>query len=459
MSQVYKTCPICGATAHHNAVICPTCGTTLTDVNVVTNEPQAKKGSSSAARYDYRYGETDLYEGSLRRRGEMFIFGGMMALAAVICIGAVVLLALRFLGADILPTTAQTTDTPTPVATIGGVSVDFVTRTALPIQTNTARPLPSLITVTPAPPTAPPTSTPAPCIRQVAAGDSLLGLALSCGHRDLDVIDLIVATNQLSAPEAIQVGQELIIPWPTPTLDPSQPTPPPDSGNTSTDGGGGGASDTGASAGDTAAIAFATETLQPGVAWHTVIKDETMLSIAVQYGANAEILSQLNPEVEFSQCDFGMDSGGPRCIVTLIEGQQIRVPAPTPTPTIPPTPSGSETPTPTATPTFNAPASLSPGDRALFQQDELVTLRWVTTGTLGPNEVYRIQARDTTLGVDHTDDTHELFYVVPVEWQGTDGRRHEFAWSVSVINLDAPDTPIFTTETRTFIWESRAGTA
>jgi len=437
-------------------VICPTCGTTLTDVNVVSNEPQAQKASTSTARYDYRYGETDLYEGALHRRREMFVFGGMMALAAVVCIGAIALLALRFLGADILPTIAETTDTPTPAATVGGGELTFFTPTAVSIQTNTARPAPNLITVTPAPPTATPSPTPAPCIRQVAAGDSLLGLALSCGHRDLDVIDLIVATNELSAPEAIQVGQELIIPWPTPTLDPSQPTPPPASEDTGADGGGGGSN---GSASAQEALAFPTETLQPGVAWHTVIKDETMLSIAVQYGANAEILSQLNPEVEFSQCDFGMDSGGPRCIVTLIEGQQIRVPAPTPTPTIPPTPSGSETPTPTPTPTFNAPSSLSPGDRALFQQDELVTLRWVTTGTLGPTEVYRIRARDLTLGVDHTDDTRELFYVVPVEWQGTDGRRHEFSWSVSVIDLDAPETPIFTTETRIFIWESRAGTA
>ncbi|MBE0690624.1 MAG: LysM peptidoglycan-binding domain-containing protein [Anaerolineae bacterium] len=438
-------------------MICPTCGTTLTDVEVVDSERKAQKTSSPASRYDYRYGETDLYEGGLRRRREMFIFGGMMVLAAVVCIGAVLFLAARFLGADIFPAAADATDTPTPAATSGG-ALGFVTATALPILTNTSRPAPNLITVTPAPATATPSPTAAPCIRQVAAGDSLLGLALSCGHRDMDIIDIIVATNALSAPEAIQIGQEIIIPWPTPTLDPSQPTPPPGSGDTGASSSG----DAGASASDTRTLVenvFPTETLQPGVAWHTIRKDETMLSIAVQYGANAEILSQLNPEVEFSQCDFGMDSGGPRCIVTLIEGQQIRVPAPTPTPTIPPTASGSETPTPTPTPTFNAPTSLSPGDRALFQHDELVTLRWVTTGTLSPNEVYRIKARDLTVGVDHTSDTRELFFVVPAEWQGDDGRRHEFSWSVSVIELNTPETPIFTTETRIFVWESRAGNA
>ncbi|MCL4247628.1 MAG: LysM peptidoglycan-binding domain-containing protein [Anaerolineae bacterium] len=458
MSQVYKTCPICGTAAHHNAVICPTCGTTLTDVQVTDTEKQAQKTSSRASGYDYRYGETDLYEGALRRNRDPLVFGGVLVLAAAVCVGLVLFLGARFLGTTILPVAAEDTQTPTPAATGGDINVGFVTPSALPIVTNTARPAPNLITVTPAPATATPSPTPAPCVRRVQAGDSLLGLAIACGHRDLDVIDLIVATNALSAPEAIQVGQEIVIPWPTATADPNQPSAPPDT-ESSANGSGSDTIAVSSNSPELAANVFPTETLQPGVAWHTVRKDETMLSIAVQYGANAEILSQLNPEIEFSQCDFGMDSGGPRCTVLLIEGEQIRVPSPTATPTIPPTPSGSETPTPTATPTFNAPTSLSPGDRALFQADELVTLRWITTGTLGPNEVYRVGVRDLTAGVDHSNDTKELFFVVPAEWQGSDGRRHEFSWSVSVIDLDAPETPIFTTDTRIFIWESRAGTS
>src|SRR5690606_25896060 len=53
-----------------------------------------------------------------------------------------------------------------------------------------------------------------------------------------------------------------------------------------------------------------TPTLQPGIAFHTVQSNENIIVIGTQYGANVEILSQLNPEIAFSQCDFGLDFGG-----------------------------------------------------------------------------------------------------------------------------------------------------
>jgi hypothetical protein len=139
-----------------------------------------------------------------------------------------------------------------------------------------------------------------------------------------------------------------------------------------------------------------TATLQPGVAWHTVIKDENIIMIAVEYGATLRVLSELNPEITFSQCDFGLGTGGENCVVQLYEGQQVRVPAPTPTPTIQPSPNGNETPTPTATATFNAPTALSPSDRAFFTKDALVTLRWVATGSLGPGQAYLVRVIDET---------------------------------------------------------------
>jgi hypothetical protein len=140
--------------------------------------------------------------------------------------------------------------------------------------------------------------------------------------------------------------------------------------------------------------------------------------------------------------------------VNLYEGQRIRVPAPTSTPTLSPTPSGSETPTPTPTPTFNAPNAKSPGNRALFQRREIVTLRWTASGTLGPDQVYRIEVEDVTSGVRYVADTIEQLFIIPDAWQGQDGQRHEFSWSVSVIDEDRPGEPFYTTEPRTFTWES-----
>jgi hypothetical protein len=200
----------------------------------------------------------------------------------------------------------------------------------------------------------------------------------------------------------------------------------------------------------------ATATLQAGVTWHQVIKDETIISIAITYGADIKILSELNPEVAFSQCDFGQFGGGPSCVVNLYEGQSIRVPAPTLTPTLSPTPSGSETATPTATATFNAPSALSPSNRALFRALQLVTLRWVASGTLGTNQVYRVEVEDLTSKVRYTADTTDLFFILPAEWQGRDGQRHEYHWSVSVIDVDNPEAPYFVTEPRMFTWESAA---
>ena len=143
-------------------------------------------------------------------------------------------------------------------------------------------------------------------------------------------------------------------------------------------------------------------------------------------------------------------------MVNLIEGQQIRVPAPTPTPTLSVTPSGSETPTPTATPTFNAPSARSPGDRALFRRQELVTLRWAASASLAEGQVYRVDVEDITTSTSYSMDTTELFLIVPVEWQGRDSRRHEYRWTVSVVDADVPNDPHYTTEPRIFVWEGTA---
>lgn len=336
--------------------------------------------------------------------------------------------------------------------------------------TLTPRPTVALPTVTPAPPTltpshtpAPtvtstPTSTPEPCMQTIRAGEGLYAAAARCGHLSFDVLDLIVEINDLPDANTVQEGQVIEIPWPTPTPDPNAvPAEAPESET-------GGSSSTQNMVVVSQASAFdenfdplfvPTPTLPPGVMFHTVQSGETIIVIAVTYGANVEILSQLNPEVTFSQCDFGLDFGGPRCTVQLREGQLLRVPAPTPTPTIPPTASGSETPTPTPTATFNAPTIHSPSDRTLFLRDQLVTLRWVPSGTLGINEAYLLQVEDRTAGIVYTTQVTETSFILPEEWQGVDNQRHEYAWTVSVIDTINPDNPRYTTQPLTFIWEGK----
>jgi hypothetical protein len=280
----------------------------------------------------------------------------------------------------------------------------------------------------------------------------MIAVVSRCGHRSLDVIDEVVRLNNLTDASKIQVGQTIEVPWPTPTFDPNL-TPTSEA--------------TGEAAGDSQSVAAAevpvdsqgipippTATLQPGVTWHRVQKDENVITIALEYGATLKILSELNPEVTFSQCDFSQGSGGENCTVMLFEGQMIRVPAPTPAPTLSPTPSGSETPTPTPTATFNAPSAVSPGDRAFFRADEFITLRWVASGTLGPGQVYAVRVEDTTNGKMYIGTTQELSFIIPEDWHGLSEARHDYIWTVSVIDSDKPDKPYFTTEPRMFTWQS-----
>jgi hypothetical protein len=297
-------------------------------------------------------------------------------------------------------------------------------------------------------------------------GDDLISLAYSCGHRSQAVIPLILEMNDLIAPEQLQAGQTLLIPWPTTTNDTA-----PDEGDISPEDSA--EADAQASSSDVALAdnaltddagldvpqgaptPFPTATLLPGVTWHVVQPDESMIGIAYQYGTNAETLSQLNPEIAFSQCDFQYDTGGDRCMVMLQIGQQIRVPAPLPTATLSPTLSGSETATFTPTATYNAPSALSPGNRATFGRDDLVTLRWVASGLLSVGEAYRVTVENLTTDRAYSADTTELFYIIPGDWQGRDARRHQYRWTVSVIRHAEPDSPTFITEARLFTWEGR----
>ena len=452
LSQGYKICPICGTHSHRNATICSTCGTSLADVEVVA---EAVKPSNGKTRYDRRYGETDLLEGELRRPSEVYLFGGLLVLIAVACVGAVAFVGVRWL----FPAAA-----PTPVATTPSSS-----QPAIALITNTPMPSPVLATVTPPPPTPSDTATPGPCEHKVVPGDDLISIAFACGHRSQDVIPLILQMNNLSSPSMIQVGQTIFIPWPTATTDPNR-APPPTSATT--------AADAGTSSNTVAAFVTQTDsggagleianvstqapptvkptaTLLPGMMWYTVKPNENIVGIAFENNTDVQVLSQLNPEVAFSQCDFGNPAGGPECTVVIYAGQQIRVPAPTPTPTLSPTLSGSETATPTLTPTFNAPSALTPADRALFAKNDLITLRWVGSGTLSEGETYRVGVEDTTAGKTYTSDTTELSFILPSDWQGQDSQRHDYRWRVSVIRLDDPDHPYFTTEPRIFTWEGR----
>ncbi len=342
----------------------------------------------------------------------------------------------------------------------GGVATATSTETSTPFPTNTPAALYSFPTVTPLPATATATPTQGPCIKRAGEGDTLYGLALQCGHRHYSIVEVIIEQNPgLGCETCLSVNQEIIIPWPTSlpgTEDVSGAAVPPP-----------GDTDVMASAPQSTAVVnefgtpdnlatlYVEPTLRPGLMWHYVEAGETMGSIAIQYSADAKVLSDINPELEFEQCDFSQRFGGEECRVMLGQGQRVRVPAPTPTPTLSPTLSGSETPTPTATPTFNVPSAFSPEEGTRFDAASMITLRWSASGTLGANEMYVIQMKNLDTGREYQDVTDELFFVIPDEWQPTGDQQYEFEWTIGIAVMDGVliVTERAFTAPRHFVWE------
>jgi hypothetical protein len=436
LTQGFKICPICDTPAHRNATVCSVCGGTLTNVPTVTSVNP--KQETQRLDYDYRYGETDLYEENLRRTGGRFMIGGAVTIGLMVAI---------VLFISVVPSLFS--DLQTVVAT-----AFYTARPTIVIATVTDSPPTLTATITPLPTDTPaPTATETPCIRVVQSGDDLSGLIFSCGYQDTSVMEMVMEENGITNAALLQIGQTLIIPWPTPTIDPNFTPPPISTGEES------GSLSIAEANGDATIDPFlaATAELQPGVMWYEVQTGDSILTIAFQFSADIEILSQLNPEITFSQCDFGEYSGGPNCVVYVYPGQQVRVPAPTALPTLSPTPSGSETRTPTPTATFNAPSLVSPGNLAHFQHDELITLRWLGSGTLGGSETYRVRVENLTNHAVYTSDTREIFFIIPDDWQGQEAIRYQYSWSISMVSVDRPEEPIFTTDTRTFTWQGRAG--
>ena len=372
----------------------------------------------------------------------------MLIVAITVCAGIIILPIIAF--------TSQAATAASETATAVAIQTMGLPPTLIPVAlaTNTPRSTVSLPTITPAPPTATPLPTEGPCEVQVRAGDDLITLAYSCGHRSMDVLPLILEMNNLDSAESLQAGQTLLIP--RPTVEGAAPEQAVTSEGESSESSAALSQSVAAAPNETLVpTPYPSATLLAGVMWHVVEQDDSMNGIMYTYHTTAEVLVQLNPEVAFSQCDFQYDSGGDSCMVLLSPGQLFRVPAPTPTATLSPTLSGSETATPTITPTYNAPSVISPNNRAVFQRDEIITLRWLSSGILGTGEVYRVNITDLTTGTLYSTDTMELYFIVPEDWQGTDQRRHEYEWTVSVINTEHPDTLRFTTAPRTFSWEGR----
>ncbi len=172
--------------------------------------------------------------------------------------------------------------------------------------------------------------TPTPIVHVVASGESLQYIARLYGVRIAD----IVAANQLTNPDRLRIGQELLIPPPTADV-PATPRPTP-------------------------ANAVLNYVVQPG---------DTLSEIALRYQTSVEAIQKANRMGNSEMIR-------PGDLLIIPAPRSVLEPTPTPTPT----------PIPTSEYRWPAPSLLSPADRALIPAASEPTLRWTAVGILDQAE-------------------------------------------------------------------------
>lgn len=367
-TKTTKLCPTCGTRLSEDAARCLVCGTELATTDKPSKPAKAVQGSR-------------LPEITLNLPAVLGLFILFIAIGA-----GLVYYAMRQTTPDTIPPTETPTITITPSPTI---------------------------TTTPQPPTATntPVPTPTPLSYKVASGDTCSSIAFAFG---VSTQSIILLNSLPAACDNLIIGQNLLIPHPTPTSTP-QPT----------------------------ATMNAEESTRVacGEFEYTVQENDTLSSISANYAVAIVVLKEYNGLVND----------------TVRSGQVIKIPlcqraataGPSPTPTLPPP--------------YAAPSLLLPQDGAPFTStDDTVTLQWASVGTLRDNEAYAVTIVDVTGGQDRklVDYVVDTKYNVPLSFRPTDNLPHVIRWWVLTarqVGTDDSGNPIWepagaSSAQRDFIW-------
>lgn len=365
--ETKKLCPTCGSKVKDNADRCLVCGSSL-------NKAQ----------------ESQVVQGS--RMPEITV-GLPLAIGLVVFFLGV--------GAGIVYMALQQTG-------------QVVEQTSTPTLTQTATPS---ITPTPDTPTATatPQPSPTPLTYTVSQGDSCLTIA---ARFEVSIRSIVQLNDIPASCETLFVGQELLIPHPTPTASPFP---------------------TATLSGDEATQA-ACEKVS-----YEVKAGDTLNTIALNYNVPEEAIREYN----------GMVSNTVYEEMTLIIPlcERAATPGPSPTPTPPPP--------------YPAPNLLLPPDGAVFPlETDQVTLQWSSVGLINENEAYQITVIDITEGqgrklVEYETDTK---FIVPGDFRPQDNSPHIYRWTISTVrqaDVDEDGDPIWesagaVSDPRVFTWTGEA---
>jgi LysM repeat protein len=301
----------------------------------------------------------------------------------------------------------------------GGTALGLGGTSSTPTATRTLRTQTPAITILPVT-LVPPSPTPTvPTTRyRVKAGDSLLEIAA----RYKVSVQAIKTANNLKD-DTIRVGDELIIPLPTPT---PQPGAPPSTGGTPTP------------------LSFqsppnvASPAATSGVIPHIVKRGETLIYIATLYNSTVDAIRLANK----------LDSD------LLSIGQELQVPVGAWTPTATPASLANTPATPTAQFVYAAPSLMSPSDGAAFRgKADAPMLAWTSPATLESNEYYLVH-------LDYIWNGEKKTLVKPVrqgnsirldpgDYPGANTNGTPFSWYVVIVSPMPPKLPGQPTQTLT----------
>jgi len=301
---------------------------------------------------------------------------------------------------------------------IGAVMVFFALQQTDQIAVPTETPTLTLTmtpSLTPTPVTPTITSTPEPTATpftyEVKPGDTCTGIAYAF---DISVQSIVRLNNLPADCATLFQGQNLLIPYPTPT-----PT----------------AFPTATLSGLDATLA-ACEKIN-----YTVQENDTLSSIASNYNIPIDAIKEFNGMVNNTVYS------GLNIIIPLCE--RFATPGPSPTPTPPPP--------------YPAPNLLLPVDGASFPiTDSIITLQWAAVGTLNSNEAYAVNVEDVTDGTGRkiVGYVSETKFIIPASFRSTDSVPHVYRWwvmTVRQIGTDESGNPIWDTAgassiRRAFTW-------
>jgi LysM repeat protein len=380
-------CPSCDSIVPEGADRCIMCGASIT-MELSDVEPIELGGERADVESDHAQSEPEssvVFE-SVMRESKSRSLMWLTIIMVLLTLGASVFL--------LKTQDAETTLAMVPTVTSIPSTVTY-TPTWTPLPSETSPP-----TETPTPTHTPiPTDTPRPPrFHQVASGETLFGLSLFYRIS----AESIAEGNGIPSTTQIQVGQSLLIPWPT-------ATPP-------------------------------LESLVLEIKEETVIADVTDCEIVVieegdsTYGLSAERGVPVEAIVAVNRLTE-------ESIQMLHPGDTLCVPKIIYSDTLPPTPGPSPTITATSFPA--GPDLLYPVRGTVIDQlDEEITLQWVAVKDLDEAEWYMIELAN----VDAIDDipqrafTRDNAFRVPESWRPVIPELHNMRWRVSIVQVTGKRT-------------------